>query len=139
VNTDDRLRAGDQVKIVSDQITRKYGIGCGNPYGSPQDRVVWPGEVGVVTRTPYTAHNGEPMAAWHVVFPRGRRVALTVPEGQGYADATEARFLLASDADPFRRVPARRAPRGGPGRSPAQGCPSGAAGQPTGQPGPEGC
>lgn len=112
MTTSDRLREGDQIKIVSDPITRKYGISCGNPYGSPQDRVVWPGEVGVVTRTPYTAHNGEPMAAWHVVFPRGRRVGLTVPEGEDYDTAREGCFLLASEAEPFRRVPTRRAARG---------------------------
>lgn len=104
MNANDRLREGQRLKIVSNPITRRYGVRAGGPYRAKGDDAIWPGEIGVVTRVPYTAHDGSLMAHWSVEFDRGRRVTLTVPEGQEYHTATEACFLLDSDAEPFRRL-----------------------------------
>lgn len=68
----DRLKDGDRVRIVANPETRKYGVRCSNHWNA-NDRSIWPGEVGVVLREPYTAHNGEPMAAWCIEFSRGWR------------------------------------------------------------------
>lgn len=81
---------GDRLQLKRNDLTSR-GIGVCNS-SSPTDFIVSAGEIGAVTRTPYTAHDGSPMASWTLEFTRGRRIPLKTPEGVGYAEAEVAGF-----------------------------------------------
>lgn len=68
---------------------------------STHDTYVSPGEIGTVTRTPYTTHDGTPMASWSLEFDRGRRIGMTVPDGAGYAESRVGCFYDYEDRDKF--------------------------------------
>lgn len=102
ITVETELREGDRVRVVHSPITRKYGVGVHGGSGRG-DSVAWPGEVGVVTRWPYTAHDNTPMAHWCIVFDRNRRVTLHTV-GEDYAGATAATFYTDREAEAFRRA-----------------------------------
>lgn len=101
--TKDRLKEGQRVRIVHNPITRKYGVRVSGPFASPGDDVAWPGEIGTVVRMPYTASNGEQMAAWFIEFERARRFTLGI-DGDNYFGAQYAVFYTDREADYFRRA-----------------------------------
>src|ERR1043165_6291775 len=98
------LREGDRITLKATPWNRKRGYIVHNHY-APNDCYIRPGEVGVVTRTTYRAHNGEDMATWRVEFERGRGFALKMPACETAADYVNAKSAeFYRDAEEFKRV-----------------------------------
>ncbi|MCF1193572.1 hypothetical protein LRR18_18455, partial [Mangrovimonas sp. AS39] len=70
------VQVGDRFKVKATPHLRKWGVRVHRWDNSSSDNRAWPGEIGVVERTDYTAHNGEPMTCYHLVFERDRRLGM---------------------------------------------------------------
>lgn len=90
---------GDQLRVKRNP----HGIACSNR--RVHDYIVSTGEIGTVTRTPYTAHDGTPMASWSLDFSRDRSIGMLVPDGNGYAESTVAMFYSEDQERMFAPVP----------------------------------
>ncbi len=72
-----RALVGQQWKVKTTPITRKYGVRTGGAWAAKADCVAWPGEVGTVAEHTWTAaSDGTPMSALFLEFSRGRQVSV---------------------------------------------------------------
>ena len=101
------IKAGDQFKVKSTPITRKYGVSVGGPWRAKGDDVAWPGEIGVVERSEWKGGDHDMHGYW-LVFSRGRRVAM---EGRDHQiDCLDAEPIALRNPEDFLRVKTKSNP-----------------------------
>ena len=85
------MREGERYRVKHTPILRQYGVRTRGAWQAKGDDRAWPGEVGVVVRRTWTAHDGSAMSGLWLQFERGRDLCVDSLSDEALADFARVR------------------------------------------------